>query len=169
MKKLINHLSIILIAFNFLTACSGMPVGPNELVHISQQQTVTGVYAVKAGLQPLAQVLENPTGSQILFWPGAKNGSQVLWNMACLLRCQGDWQGEVTRYIAASGKAMTAERAGQLTRGLVESGWWRAVPLTGATLAQASAVLAANVAANWYTILITPVITLPEQPEFPQS
>jgi hypothetical protein len=141
-----------------LGGCAGMPIGPDETLAISQQATFVGVASVKAGLEPLAKVLENPTGSQILFWPGARNGSEILWNMACLVRCQSGWQNETLHYIASNGRTMAAAKASSFTQELIDSGYWRVVPMTPTAIAQMAASVSMAVGSNWYSIVVAPAL-----------
>jgi len=126
MKAEYRLMWLLMLCLFFLQGCGSMPIGANEILPISQQATVTGIYAVQTGAEPLGQIWQNARGLQVVIWPGARDGSQQLWNFACLV---GDCRGEMLRYIAGPGKATTGIRMSMFVEYLKQNGW---VQVTGA-------------------------------------
>lgn len=124
MKTEYKLMWVLVSCWFFLNGCAtGVQVGPAEILPISQQATVTGIYAVKIGAEPLGQVWQNARGLQVVIWPGAQAGAEQLWNFACLVECKPGWQSEVTRYLAGPGKAVTWVRMSQFIEYLRQNGW----------------------------------------------
>lgn len=120
--KIWSNWIALLLAVNLLVSCSA-PVGQAEILPITEQATVTGVYAVKVGAEPLGKIFENVIGTQIVVWPGAQVGREFLWNFACLVRCPEGWSGELVRYIAGPGRTTTWMKMSEFVSELKANGW----------------------------------------------
>jgi hypothetical protein len=125
-----TYMYLLVVSMLVLNSCAGggIPITAAEMKPITEQALVTGVASIMNGAQPLAKVLENSFGTRLLVWPGARSGTDILWNMACLIRCNPGWQAEVTHYLVGPGQTMRAEPMSAFVQSLKNSGWREIVP-----------------------------------------
>jgi hypothetical protein len=164
--KLLKQLTLIVIVFN-LVSCSGIPVGPNELLPMTQTQVVTGVYSVLSGEQPISFVFQHASGLRILLWPGATNGETTLWNLVCIRMCNPGWWRTV-----GDGMSMTGARASAFADYLQAGGWQRLTPVVASVAAKGQSVsqwmdLVANSLSGFFIVI--PVIPAMIPEEGPQT
>lgn len=129
-RKLLKQLTLIMIVVNLMSCASGMPIGPQEILPMTQQQVVTGVASVFNGSQPIAFMFERASGLRVLFWPGATDGATTLWNFVCLQNCAPGWQS------IGNGFAMTGARASEFAQYLQDGGWQQVAPVTAGVTAE---------------------------------
>lgn len=150
-----------------LQGCAGMPIGNTELLPMTQQQVVTGVYSVLSGEQPIAFVFQHTSGLRILLWPGATNGDTTLWNMVCIRMCQPGWWHTV-----GDGLSMTGVRASAFADYLQAGGWQRLTPVVASVAAKGQSVNQwLNVVANSLSgfLIVLPVAPIPAEAIIPQT
>lgn len=160
---------LLMICLFTLDGCagSGIPIGPAEILPITETATVSGIYAVSIGAEPLGRIMQNArTGLQVVIWPGAQSSGEVLWNFACLVECKPGWDGQVTRYIAGPGRTMTWMRMSQFVEYLRQNGW---VQVTGAAVSAAESIgSAVSMMSGAITgFMVVPVMIEPTQPAKP--
>lgn len=154
---------VLMVALLALQGCSaGIPIGPAEVLPISQQATVTGIYAVQTGAEPLGQIWQNARGLQVIIWPGAASEGEQLWNFACLV---GDCRGETLRYIAGPGKAVSGMRMSMFVEYLRQNGWTQVVGASNVAraISQAMSVMEGAIT-GW---LVVPVVVPASEPGAP--
>jgi hypothetical protein len=120
-----------------LAGCSsGMPIGPNEVLPLSQQQLTTGVYSVFSGAQKTAWMFQHSSGLRILLWPGATTEAQTLINVACIETCPSGWE----HFVINNGFAMTGQRASEFAAYLKQSGWQQMAPVLASVASKGQSV-----------------------------
>ncbi len=161
-----NWIALVL-AWNLLTACSGgIPVGAMEILPISQQATVSGVYSVAIGAQPLGRVLENAQQLRVVVWPGAKMatsaGVEQLWNYACVLRCEGDWLNQIPRYVAGPGRTVNGATMSKFVADLKAMGFRELAP-SALAAGESLSAFASQLSGAVFGFMVLPVGTIPEE------
>jgi hypothetical protein len=158
--KVREHLLSIALLFTLLNSCSGMPIGDAEILPMSSQQVVSGVYEVFSGQQKISFMFQHTSGLRIIFWPGASNGSQVLWNIVCLEQCPPNWE----HFVVSNGFSATWQRASEFAAYL-RAGGWHQVPLAAASAGYSSVKSWLDLMASSLTgfFIVVPVI-MPVQP-----
>ncbi len=159
--KIREHFLSVFLLWIILNGCAS-PIGTAEVLPISQQATVAGVYAVKTGAEPLGRILQNANGLQVVIWPGAQGSGEQLWNFACLIECKPGWEGEVTRYIAGPGRTMTWMRMSNFVEYLKQSGW---VQISAASSAAVQAIGSAvqTMSGALVGFMVVPVMPIPAE------
>jgi hypothetical protein len=140
-------------------------VGPQELVGVTEQQAVTGVYAALTGAEPLAQVEVNSLGTLKVAWPGP----DVLWRFTAVYKSIGA-DGQIV-YRVGEVKCGSAE----LARTFMGGEGWTKVPrellptLLMTARTSPVGVMLQSMSGALTTIITLPVLPVPEELQEVQS
>jgi hypothetical protein len=163
MKTLINHLAIILIAFNLMTGCAPagqLPIAEGQVLALSQRVTLTGVYSVLNGAQPLGKVFTNGQLS-VVAWP--QSGG---WAWACLRFQCPDWAGQFRIFAGGNGNLTTATTFSQLAEFIKSKGFNELPKTIGPAALSASESIGgylSQMAGALTGFMIVPVLPVPEE------
>jgi hypothetical protein len=169
MKKLIEHLAIILIAFNLMTGCAPagqLPIAEGQVLEISQRVTITGIYSVLNGAQPLGKVFTNGQLS-VVAWP--QSGG---WAWACLrFQCQ-DWATQFRIFAGGNGQLTTATTFSQLADFIKSKGFDELPKTMGPAALTASESIGGyltQMSGALTGFIVIPVMPIPQELTIPQS
>lgn len=126
--KFREHALSLLIFFTLLVhgcAPSGpLPIADGHVMELAQQTTVTGIYAVLNGAQPLGQVWVKGAQS-VIAWP--QSGG---WAWACLRFNCRDWLGMFRFTAQGKGNVANVSTWSDLANWMSANGWQRLAPVT---------------------------------------